>query len=69
MNQKQFWSDVDIFWLDFVFVKPHAVLPVFCLNMQTDCYNAHPRHVADELPDHLVISKQRHGWLSLAQTG
>ena len=35
----------------FVFVKPRAVRPIFCLIVQNDYYNAHPRHFADELPD------------------
>ena len=38
---------------DFVFVKPRAMPPTFCLNAKTDSYNGHPRHFADELPDYL----------------
>ena len=34
-------------------MKPRAVPPIFCLNVQTDHYNGHPRHFADELPDYL----------------
>ena len=47
-----------MFQFDFVFVKPRAVPPIFCLNVQTDYYNGHPRHFADELPYHL-------GWIQL----
>ena len=45
-----------MFLFDFVFVKPRAVPPIFCLKAKTDYYNGHPRHFADELPDNL-------GWI------
>ena len=45
-----------MFRLDFMFVKPHAVPHIFCLNAQTDYYNGHPRQFADELPVYL-------GWI------
>ena len=47
-----------MFRFDFVFVKPRAVPHIFCLNVQTDYYNGHPRHFADELPDYF-------GWIQL----
>ena len=46
-------SDIDIFGVDFVFVKPRAMPSIFCLNMQTDYYKGHPWHFADELSDYL----------------
>ena len=30
-----------------------SYIPIFSLNVQTDYYNGHPRHFADELPDYL----------------
>ena len=50
--------DVDIFWFDFVFVKLHAVPPIFSFNVQTDYDNGKLQHFADELPDYL-------GWIQL----
>ena len=47
-----------MFLFGFVFVKPRAVPLFFRLNVQTDYYNGHPRHFADELPDYL-------GWIQL----
>ena len=47
-----FLSDIDIFWFDFVFVKPRCASDL-CLNVQTDYYNGHPRHLKFELPDYL----------------
>ena len=41
-----------------MFEKPHAVPPIFCLNVQTDYYNGHPWHFGDELSDYL-------GWIQL----
>ena len=51
-------TDVDIFRFDFVFVKLHAVPPIFCLNVQADYDNGHQWHFADKLPDYL-------GWIQL----
>ena len=57
-----------IFRFDFVFVKPRAVPPIFCLNLQTVYYNGHPRNFADELPGVLTgdwgINLQSTGLLS-----
>ena len=42
-----------MFVFDFVFVKPHAVPLIFRLNVQTDYYSGHIRHLSDELLGYL----------------